>query len=168
MLNRPLKGQLEISVGPSPYEWKARHPVLAIDRLPRSSMLRWLQNAGLRVKLRSSHLSPNRARRHAYLWIIANPLGLSQIAACHHIELAAFFPKPHGSSDARSGLTKRCERNVFLTLDRGGNLAWHKVHSKMPQNKSPRQDQFLVQTLSSLVRDSSRQIAPVAPYVLQA
>jgi hypothetical protein len=53
-------------------------------------------------------------------------------------------------------------------LDRGGNLAWHKVHSKMPQNKSPRQDQFLVQTLSSLVRDSSRQIAPVAPYVLQA
>src|ERR1022692_2260603 len=131
-------------------------------------MLFWRQNTRLRIKLRSSHGSPHRAWRDAHLRIIANPLGLPHVAASHHIEPAAFFSKPHGSRDAHSGLAKRCQGNIFPTLNGRGNLARHKLHSKIAGQKGERSGPLPIFARARLARNLTEPIAPVMSYVLQA
>ena len=53
--------------------------------------------------------------------IIANAFRLAHVASRHHIQLAAFLPKPHWSRNLGPDLTERCKRDVFLTA----NLRWN-------------------------------------------
>src|SRR6202790_2940730 len=94
-------------------------------------MLLRRQNARVGGKLRAGHGSAYCAWGHAHLWIVANPLRLTHIAASHYVKSSVFFPKPDGRGHARAGLAERCKGNIFLTLDGGGNLTGHRPYLKM-------------------------------------
>ena len=163
-----VKAQFEISIGPPPHKRNPRHPILAVDRLASPDVFLRRQNARSRGMRFSSHRSTDRAGRNAHLGIIANPLGLPHIAARHDVEFSIFFSKPDRGCDPSSGLAKSCKRDIFLTLNGGGNLAWHAFNSKRATRKSQSRLRACWLDLSSLVRNPASPIAPVAPSVLQA
>jgi len=88
-------------------------------------MVRGRQDSRRRGELRAGHLSANGARGYLHLRIIANPLGLSHIAARHHIEMAVVLAEPDGRGNRDSGLAKCREGDVFLIVNGGWNLAGH-------------------------------------------
>jgi hypothetical protein len=163
-----VKAQLKIRIRPPPQQRNSCHPILAVDRLPGAGMLLGWQNSRRRGQLRSGHCSTNGARRHAHLRIIANPLRLPHIAPGHYVDLAVVLSKPHWGRDANSGLAKCCQGNIFLILNGWGNLAWHRLHSKMAGRKSRCLATFSRPTLSPLVHNLPAPIAPVPSSVLQA
>lgn len=148
------KTQFQICIRPSPDERNTRHPIFAVDCLPRSGVLLRRQDACLGVKLRASHGSANRAGCDPDLRIVANPLCLPHVAPCHYEELAFVFAKPHWSGDAGSYLAKRGQRNIFLAVNGRGNLARHAFYLSP---RGPRLD-----------RNVTAPIAPIGLSVLQA
>src|ERR1700730_5041723 len=156
-----VKAKFEISIGPPPHKRNPCHPVLAVDRLASPDMFFRRQNARRRGRSRSSDPSTDGARRHLHPRIVANPFCLPHIAAGHHVELTVFLSEPYRSRDANSGLAQSCKRNIFPTLNGGGNLARHALHSKRPTGKSQsRLDPWRL-ALSSVVRNRAPPIAPV-------
>jgi hypothetical protein len=130
--DRPLrylrKADFNIGIRARPYKRKACCPILAVDSFARPGVLLRRQNASYRRKLRSSHFPANGARRHAHLWIIANPLCLPHVTARHHVKFPVFLAKPHRRSDSRGGFAKRREGNIFLTLNGCGNWTGHTTY----------------------------------------
>ncbi len=88
-------------------------------------VLFWRQNAGRRRELRSHNLSTDGAGRDIYLRVVADAFALSHIGARHDVKLSVCFAEPDWSRNAHAGLAKSGQRYIFLTMNRGGNLACH-------------------------------------------
>jgi hypothetical protein len=86
------------------------------------------QDAGCRCELLPRNLSPDRAGCNFHLGIVADALRLSHVAAGHDVELVAVFSEPYWRGDANSCLSKRGERDVFLSCDWGRDWASHGEH----------------------------------------
>ena len=128
--------QLKIRIRPPPQKRNPRRPILPVDRLPRPRMILPRQNPRRRCELRTRNFSANGAWGHARPRIVPNPLRLPHVAARHHVKFPIFLAKPHGSSDSHAGFAKRCQGNIFLTLNCWGDLARHRLHSKLAERKS--------------------------------
>ena len=142
--------KIQMAATQSPYPRNPRHPILTVDGLTRPGVFLRRQNACRGRNLCSRHLATDRAGRDPHLRIIPNPFRLSHIAARHYVDLAAFLSKPHRSGDPHSCLAKRCQRNVILTLNGGGNLTRHETILEWPRKNCSARSPF---PLSSLVRD---------------
>ena len=94
-----------------------RQPVFPGDRFSRSREVFGREKARGRGKLLTRDFSSHGTWRDLNPRIVANALDLPHLADGHDVELAVFFPEPHWSGDARSGLAKRCQGNIFATLD---------------------------------------------------
>ena len=120
------EADFDVRIRARPDQRDTRHPIFAVERLAGALVFFGRQNPRGGCKLRARDLSTERAGRDSHLGIIAQALRLSHIAASHHVELATVLPKPHWSWDAGAILAERGERDIFLILDRCGDLAWHK------------------------------------------
>jgi len=119
------EAQLKIGVGSSPNQRQTRSPVLAIDGLTGVGMLFWRQNANRSRKRRAGDPASNGAWRHLDLRIVANALGLAQVAAGHDIEFVAVLAEPYRSRDGSAVLAEGGERYIFLAVDGRGNCSGH-------------------------------------------
>jgi hypothetical protein len=168
------KTQFQIGIGPPPQKRDSRCPILEIDNLTSVRMGFRRKNAGRCRELRPCDFSPNRAGSDSNLGIISDALLLARKGPCHHIKFVTIFSKPHRSCDLGSVRAKRGQRNVFLAVDGGRDLAGHSTLAKRS-------------TICSLARhkrhgakiagkaptvnngaETSRMIAPASLSVLQA
>src|SRR5580698_1971069 len=90
-----------------------------------SRAIRYLRSMGLRALAKSSGGSSRAVAANS--GIVPDALGLTHIAARHHVELVVLLAEPHGSRDCCSGLAKCGERNIFLAANLRRNLGWHRV-----------------------------------------
>lgn len=123
------KRNLEIRVRPRPDQGKPRHPILAIDRLPRALVLFRRKDARGRGKFRPGDLSADRTGRDLHARIIPNAFRLAHVVPSHHINLSVLFPEPYRCGNSNARLAESRQRNVFLVANCEGYLTCHEPHS---------------------------------------
>lgn len=119
------EGDLEVGICPRPEHRNSRHPIFAVDRLPRVFVLVCGEDTCGCGEFGSRHPSTDRAGCELYLGIVANAFGLAHRATGHHVEFAVVFSEPNGGGNSHTVFSKCCQRDIFLSLNRGRDLAWH-------------------------------------------
>lgn len=122
----PQRRDLQVHVGPRPYQRQPRQPILLIDQLPNSSKLLGSHYPSCSREIRSSDLPSNRAGGNRDLRIVADPLVLAQMRTCHYVEFPGIFGEPHGRRHSGATLAKADQADVLLAVDLGRNRARHK------------------------------------------
>jgi hypothetical protein len=124
------EADLKAGVRSSPDPGNPRHPIFAIDRLPALCELLRRKDSRHRGKFGPDERAAHRTRPHRDIWIVANTLGLSHIAARHDVKLASVFTEPDRGRDSDPILAKSLQRDVFLIVNGGRNLARHGTYCK--------------------------------------
>src|SRR5580700_884380 len=91
--------------------------ILTVDGLPRVRLFLKRQNSRHGRRLRPRDFAAHGAGSNRHPRIVANALRLAHIAARHHVELVAFFAKPHRSCYLFAALTERGEGIVLGISD---------------------------------------------------
>lgn len=114
---------LDICIGVTPQKRQTSEPVLGVDRATDAAVPIDGQNARRGRELRAGDLSPDGAGGDLDARVIAKAFDLAQLAVGHEIELAIVFGEPDRGVDRHSGFAEGGKRDVFLSVNFGGD--WH-------------------------------------------
>ena len=91
------KGYLDIGIRPAPDQRQPSRPILPINHLARVGMFFLGQDSGQSLEFRARDFSADRTRSDTHARIIPDAFGFAHVAARHHVQLVAIFPKPYWS-----------------------------------------------------------------------
>lgn len=115
----------EIGVCVGPQEGHAGEPVLGVDAFAGGGKVLRREDANGGGELRAGNFSAHGARSDLNLRVVADAFVFAGFAASHEVEFAAVFREPNRRRDGDAGFAERCQAEVALALDFGGNRGSH-------------------------------------------
>lgn len=123
LANRPssCNGDFNVGIAVAPDEWDAGEPVFGFDGAAHAGAVFKRQNAGGSGEFGASDFPAEGAGSNFDMRVIADALGLAELAPRHEIDLVAFFGEPDGRVDGDSGPAEGGQRDVVFAANFAGD-----------------------------------------------